>query len=62
MPVDIWRSSGLSRHRVLILCSFEVLLVFPNFLRSQVLSRATSRNATVIYQFSTNNDVSFHLW
>ena len=32
--------------------------MFPNFLRSSVLSRST----THIYQFNTNNHILFHLW
>ena len=41
---------------------FDIILNFPNFLRSQVLSRLATREATRIYQFITNNQALFHLW
>ena len=41
---------------------FEIFLTFPNFLRSQVLTRLATREATRMYQFITNNKASLHLW
>ena len=41
---------------------FEILLIFPYFLRSEVLSRLATREATRVYQFITNNHASFHFW
>ena len=39
---------------------------FPNFLRSEVLSHSTTREATRIYveviMFRSNNRTSLHLW
>ena len=49
-------------HQAVILRSFEILLAFCNFLRFKVLTRLLSREATRIYQFITNNHVSFLLW
>ena len=37
-------------------------MIFPNFLRSQVLSCWATCKATLIYEFITNNQASFHLW
>ena len=42
--------------------SFEIFPIFPNFARSQVLSRSQIRETTPIYQFITNNHASFLLW
>ena len=41
--------------------SFNIILNFPNFLRSYVLSRSTTRLATGIYRFITNNQTLCHL-
>ena len=35
---------------------------FPNILRSYVLTRLATREATPIYQPITNNYASFHFW
>ena len=42
--------------------SFEIFLIFPNFVISQILLRSVSREATPIYHFITNNYDSCHLW
>ena len=42
--------------------SFEILPIFPNFLRSYALSRSATREETGIYQFVTKSHASFHLW
>ena len=39
---------GGAGHWAIILCSLDSLLIFPNFLRSEVLSRSTTREATRI--------------
>ena len=49
---------GGTRCWAIILWGFD-LLIFPNFL---VLRRSATRKVTSIYQFVTNNHVSFHLW
>ena len=42
--------------------SYEIFFIFSSFLSSWVLSRSATCEATRIYQFVTNNHVSFHLW
>ena len=42
--------------------SFDITLNFPNFLRSQVLSRLSTCEAIRIHQFITNIPAPFHLW
>ena len=37
-------------------------VMFPNFLRSQVLYRSVTSEITCIYQLISNNHHSFHLW
>ena len=56
---SFWRKTG---HSVIIPWSFDIILNFPNFLTSYVLSRSATRSATRIYQFITNNQASFDLW
>ena len=41
---------------------FEIFLIFANFLRSEVLSRSATCEATRIYQFIFNNHASFYIW
>ena len=45
-----------------ILWSFEILIIFPNFLKCSVWCRAAIPEAALIYPFITNNHTSFHLW
>ena len=52
-----WVGEG---HWVINSWNFNIILNFPNFLRSYVLRSYVS--ATRIYQFINNNQVSFHLW
>ena len=52
----------MTKYEAIILWTFEIFLIFPNFLRSQVMSRSAAREPTYIYQFITNNHTLFHLW
>ena len=36
--------------------------MFPDFLKSKVLNRSATHDATRIYQFITNSHALFHLW
>ena len=51
---------GRTKHETIISWSFEIFLIFPNFLRSYVLSHSATCEATRIYQFITNNHASFY--
>ena len=57
----IFISSGGLNTGKKIIWRFQILLLFPNFLRSYVLSRPAVREATRTYQFITNNHTSFNL-
>ena len=50
-----------TNHEVEILLTFDVFLIFYNFLRSSVLSHLVTFEATHIFQFITADHVSFHL-
>ena len=41
---------------------FGIILNFPKFRRSKVVSRSTTHQVTLIYQFIKNDQASFHLW
>ena len=51
-----------TEYQTIILSSFEIFLIIPNFLRCYVLSRSATFEATHTSQFITNNHASFHLW
>ena len=48
-----------SAHEPIILRIFEIFLIFPNFLKLQVLNRSATSEATHIYHVYY---ASFHLW
>ena len=45
----------------MILWSFKIFLIFPNFVRSEVLSCSAACEINRINQFITNNNTSFYL-
>ena len=51
---------GRTKHETIISWSFEIFLIFPNFLRSYVLSHSTTCETTRIYEFIINNQASFY--
>ena len=53
---------GNKRWVIILVWSSEVFVVFPNFIRSLILSRRNRREETHILNFITNNYASFHLW
>ena len=55
---SIWEFGRLA----IILWSFKIFLIFPNFLRSKVWSWLPTWEATRIYKFFTNNHILFHVW
>ena len=55
------RRFSLELTKFLFLWSFEIFLIFPNFLRPEFLSRLETPETTIINQFITNNHVLFHL-
>ena len=55
-------SGGDKRWVIILVWSSGVFVVFPNFIRSLILSRWNTREETHILNFITNNYASFHLW
>ena len=52
---------GITEQTAIILWSLDIFLLFPIFLRSEVLSRIITCVVTCIYQFNNNNHALFQL-
>ena len=52
---------GRTERQAIILWSFETFLIFPNFLRSYVLSHLAIHEATNTYQFIINNHSKYYV-
>ena len=53
---------GVNERCAIILWRFDIFVLFPNFLRSEVLSFSATHETIRICQFIINKHASFHLW